>query len=77
MGNRLSVGLALDDLGNVCEEIANLKIEYEAKLQELYEERNDLIVDAVRNKVPITKVQEITKLSRERIFQVRQGWAPK
>lgn len=64
-------------LEEVCEEIAELKAQYEEKLANLYDERNELIVDAVRERVPISRLQEITKLSRERIFQVRRSFVPK
>lgn len=68
----LSVAMAVENLAEVCEEIDVLRSEYETLYQSKLRLRNELIVEAV-GWMPITKIQQITGLSRERIRQLRSA----
>lgn len=68
----LSVALAVENLAEVCGEIEEIRAAYEVVYQEKLRLRNELICAAV-DWMPITKIQQITGLSRERIRQLRSA----
>lgn len=66
MGTPLSVSMALDALHEQCKIMA--QADEEAARQRII--RNDLIYDALDAKIPYTRLERITHLSRDRLFKI-------
>ncbi|MFD1720934.1 hypothetical protein [Amnibacterium endophyticum] len=67
----LAFTLALQNLEEVCQQIADLDLLYAQRRRELLDERNEMIRDAANNRVAIRHLQHVSGLSRNRIYQLR------
>jgi hypothetical protein len=70
---RPNLGLAMlkANLIEACDAVLNHDMEARQRRRQLIDDRNEMIVEMMIEGFPVTRLQQLTKLSRQQLYRIR------